>query len=220
MPRVAAIAIALLAAIIAVWALLSRDSAPDAEPVPAAETEAPTITPYVGPARDPSADDGDDVRPEPVAVPNVDPAQARPEPSVRALPLGDRDRVEQEAMQDEARAALDEQQARALASREFRIGIQSAMGGARGDLLMCWEEAIAQGRTDDDRLVFDLVARSDDERGVLELTSIDSTGLAADDLDCFAQVVSRLRIPPPDPLIADATGRLAIRYPMTLTVED
>lgn len=220
MPRAAAIAIALLAAIIAVWTLLPRDREPEPGSITPAQTEAPTITPYVGPTRDPGADDPAGAPPVPVAVPDMAPAQARPEPSVRALPLAERDRQEHEAMQDEARAALDEQQARALASREFRIGIQSAMGDARADLLICWEEAIAQGRTDDDRLVFDLVARSDDERGVLELTSIDSTGLAADDLDCFAEVVSGLRIPAPDPLIADATGRLAIRYPMTLTVED
>ncbi len=213
-PRIAAIAIALLAAVVAVWALLSRE--PEPEPATPEPAEAPTITPYVGP----TADRETEAAPQPRTERDDTAAQPRPESSVTALPVDDRVRREQRAMQDDARAELADQQARALASREFRIGIQSAMGGARADLLTCWEEAIAQGRTDDDRLVFDLVARADDERGVLELTSIDSSGLAADDLDCFAEVVSGLRIAPPDPLIADAEGRLAIRYPMTLTVED
>lgn len=83
------------------------------------------------------------------------------------------------------------------------------------ELRECYELLLALEPEASDRLIFDLVVErdpDDEESGVTQLEAIRSGNFVVEDLECFAEVVAGIQMPPP----AD-DGVLRITYPIVLS---
>lgn len=101
----------------------------------------------------------------------------------------------------------------------FVDGVRVGFDDARTAFTTCYEDVLA-GRPDAaDRLVIEVeatVSPNDPEIASLVLQSIEAGDLVVDELDCFAEAVSKLIVPAPPAGPDGGDGATTIRYPLTL----